>query len=382
MPCGESLETIRGCGTARRSARSAGIPLGGRERGSSRRRRRIHRHACALDRHPYVGPRPGSHDRRPTPAIAKARRSRGSWLTALVAAALLLPGCLAFHAQPLPGPPEGATFLDIEETQVRYIDREASTGVELGTAVLVHGFGASTTEWLELMPALNAAGFRTVAMDLRGHGWSTRPDGDYSIEGQAALVLALLERLGVDRFAIVGHSWGSAVSLQVVLEARERVERIVLYNGMFFDDQQPVLFSWARLPGLGEAIYGGMYPQRQEDKLAFAFYDPAAHITEDMVELLHQSMDRPGTLAAALAGVRQMDYEPLEASYSSIEQPVLLLWGREDEVTPLEYGERLQNQLQDAQLVVIPQCGHLPMVEVPVRTNAEVVRFLEAGAGG
>ena len=299
-------------------------------------------------------------------------------LTALTA--LGLPGCLAFHAQPLPSPPEGATFLDIDDTRVRYIDQPATTGLDLGTVVLVHGFGASTTEWLQLIPALNDAGFRTIAMDLRGHGWSTRPDGDYSIEGQATLVLDLLGRLDVDGFSLIGHSWGSAVALQTLLQARDRVDRVVLYNGMFFDDQQPTLFDWARLPGLGEVIYGAIYPERVEDKLAFAFYDPAAHITEDIVDQLHASMARPGTLAAALAGVRAMDYAPLEAAYASIDQPVLLLWGREDEVTPLEYGERLQNQLPNAQLIVIPRCGHLPMLEVPVRTSGEVVRFLEAGA--
>lgn len=301
-------------------------------------------------------------------------------LTALaVLVAPLASGCLAFHPDRLPGVPEEATFADLGDTLVHYEDL-APEGAELrGAVVLVHGFGASTTEWRLVVPALRAAGFRTVAMDLRGHGWSTRPDGDYSIAAQAALVVELLDHLGVERFALVGHSWGSAVSLAVAAMAPTRVTRLALYNGMYFDDQQPVLFSWARVPGLGELIYGAIYPERQEDKLAFAFFDPEAHISQEQLDVLDDMMDRPGTLAAALAGVRAMEFEGLEALYPTIEQEVLLLWGREDRVTPLEYGERLANTLPHARLHVVPRCGHVPMLEVPVATTHALVRFMTGG---
>ena len=294
----------------------------------------------------------------------------------LLAAALS--GCMAFHPDRLPDAPPEAAFAEIGDTHVHFIDRSPTDPAAANgrTVVLVHGFGSSTTEWLGVIPELTAAGFRAVALDLRGHGWSSRPDGDYSIDAQARLLLDLVARLGIDRFSLVGHSWGSAVALRVALDAGERVDRVALYNGMFFEDQQPVLFAWARAPGLGELIYGGIYPERQADKLAFAFYDPEAHITEDLVERLAEAMDRPGTLAAALAGVRAMDYSGLEAAYPSLRQPVLLLWGREDQVTPLEYGERLSNLLADARLVVLPQCGHLPMIEVPVASTAALMRFL------
>ena len=189
----------------------------------------------------------------------------------------------------------------------------------------------------------------------------------------------MADRLGLSRFALAGHSWGSAVALAVALEAPDRVTRLALFNGMFFEEQQPVLFSWARVPGLGELLYGVFYPERLDEKMAFAFYEPEPIVTEDVVERLEGLMERPGTLAAALAGVRAMDYSDLEARYRQVRQPVLLVWGREDEVTPLEWGERLVHALPEARLEVVPRCGHIPMVERPVAASRALTAFLAEG---
>ena len=266
---------------------------------------------------------------------------------------------------------------------MRFVDSGAAAAGQppRPAVVLIHGFGAALEEWAPVIPTLVEAGYRVVALDLRGHGWSDRPDGDYSIPGQSQLVLALADRLGLTTFDLVGHSWGSAVSLDVALRAPERVTRIALFNGMFFEAQQPVVFSWARVPGLGELVYGVFYPERMDEKMAFSFYDPDRHATEDLVERLDALMDRPGTLAASLAGVRAMDYAPLEARLRDVRQPVLLLWGREDEVTPLEWGERLLHALPRARLEVLPRCGHIPMLEARALSNGHLLAFLDGEAG-
>jgi 4,5:9,10-diseco-3-hydroxy-5,9,17-trioxoandrosta-1(10),2-diene-4-oate hydrolase len=74
-----------------------------------------------------------------------------------------------------------------------------------------------------------------------------------------------------------------------------------------------------------------------------------------------------------------MDFTQLEAFYGQIAQPVLLIWGRDDRITPVAWGERLANRLPRAHLEVVPQCGHLPMVEVPLTTSNAVIRFLAGG---
>lgn len=307
---------------------------------------------------------------------------------ALAVTTLAAAGCPAFHAQPLPGEPPGGSYAELLDTHVHYRVTPAAPGApERGVVVLVHGFGATLNEWATVVPALTAAGWRTIALDLRGHGWSSRPDGDYTLDGQARLVLALLDRLGVDRFALVGHSWGSAVSVDIAAHAPDRVQRLALYNGMFFAAQEPLVFAWSRVPGLGEIIFDVFYPERTDEKLAFAFFDPKPYVTEALVAGTEALLDRPGTSAAALATIRDLDLEALEPTYPQLDRPVLLLWGREDEVTPLEWGERLVNRLPNARLVVFPRCGHLPMVEAAIPSTRELLEFLAgenataAGAG-
>ncbi|HNS98650.1 MAG TPA: alpha/beta hydrolase [Polyangiaceae bacterium] len=293
-------------------------------------------------------------------------------------------GCLSFYPDRPPGTPKMGEFTRVGNEVLRFVDTQPGppspaakdAKKDKGTVVLVHGFGATIEEWVLVIPALKEAGYRVLALDLLGHGWSGRPDADYSILAQARRVVALADQRGVKDFTVVGHSWGSSVSLAVAIAAPTRVKRVALYNGMYFEEQKPTLFKWAQTPVLGEIIYGVFYPDRQDEKLSFAYYEPEKHITEQVVEDVQGLLNRPGTLAAALAGVRAMRYSELQKRYPTVHQPVLLMWGREDAVTPLTYGERLLQQLPRARMVVYPRCGHLPMLEVPGASTQELLRFL------
>lgn len=300
----------------------------------------------------------------------------------LISAALAwscLSGCLSFHPGKPPGTPKLGEFTRLGNETIRFVDTgepPAAKGKSKGTVMLVHGFGATIEEWLAVIPALKGAGYRVIALDLLGHGWSGRPPGDYSIPAQARRVIALADQRGVKEFSIVGHSWGSAVTMTTTIIAPQRIKRVALYNGMYFEDQKPTVFDWAQTPVLGELIFGVFYPDRQDEKMAFAFYDPEKHMTEEIVEDVEALTNRPGTLAAALAGVRAMNYASIEKRYATVKQPVLILWGREDNVTPIGYGERLLTLLPNARMVVYPQCGHLPMIEVAGASTHELLRFL------
>lgn len=286
---------------------------------------------------------------------------------------LMLSGCLSFHAGAIPNAPDDATYLTLRGTRVHYVDEGPRNAP---TVVLIHGFASSVGVWTKLREALRDD-FRVLALDLKGFGYTDRPEGDYSPEEQARLVLALMDAKSVHSAALVAHSYGSSVALQVALTAPERVERIALYDAWIYAEQLPTTFHWARGRGIGEAIFGAFYDQRSEDKLALAFYDPEI-VPQALVDTVEDQLSRPGTRAAALAAVRAMRYEEPQARYGEISQPVLLLWGREDTITPLEYGERLVNQLPDARLRVYPRCGHFPMIEARNPSTRDLVQFLDA----
>ena len=120
---------------------------------------------------------------------------------------------------------------------------------------------------------------------------------------------------------------------------------------------------------------GSYYDARPEERISLAFYNPE-RASEKLVEEVQKALERPGTKAAALAAIRGQNYSEVEKRYHTISQPTLLLWGREDVVTPVRYGERLVSDLPNAELVVYPRCGHFPMLEAVSPSNRRLVAFL------
>jgi pimeloyl-ACP methyl ester carboxylesterase len=318
--------------------------------------------------HPGRRRAPSAHGHAPRP-----RKTPFPCCTAALLALAGMPlvcGCLAFHRGPMPGEPRDARFARVAGARVRFVDEGEGPAV-----VLIHGFASSLETWETVRPALRGR-FRVLALDLKGFGWTDRPEGDYSVEAQAKLVLELMDRRGIRRAAVVGHSYGASVALAVALRAPERVSRLALYDAWAYEEQLPAFFHLSRAQGLGEALFGLWYGERTDERITLAFHDPE-FVTEALVEDVDRALERPGTRAAALAAVRQMHYAHLERRYRTIRAPALLLWGREDRVTTLRVGERLARDLPRSRLVVYPNCGHFPMIEAAAQSTDELVRFLE-----
>lgn len=302
-------------------------------------------------------------------------------------------GCLSFHKGPMPGEPKTAMFADVDGVRVRYIDTGAAAHAapqqtqeeepvapqhERPTVVLVHGFASAIEAWATVSPAL-ASTHRVIALDLKGFGWTDRPEGDYSPDAQARILLKLLEQRGVTKTAIVAHSWGSSVALAATLAAPERITKIALYDAWVYEDQLPPFFHWARADGVGEALFGLWYKERADERIALAFYDKTI-VNERFVDDVNAALERPGTVAAALAAVRGQRYSEVEHKYKTIDKPTLLLWGREDQVTPVRFGERLSRDLPNAKMVTYARCGHFPMIEARAASNRDLVAFLTKDA--
>jgi pimeloyl-ACP methyl ester carboxylesterase len=294
----------------------------------------------------------------------------------LVPYALLLAltsGCtLAFHPATPPGAPKDSTFATVNGVRLRI----KAAGQGAGTPVLfLHGFASSLETWDFVQPLI-AKDRRTLSVDLKGFGYSARPAGDYSPPAQAKMLLELLDQQGIGDVIVVAHSWGTSIALAMALEAPARVKRLALYDAWAYEEQIPPFFLWARTRGVGEFLFSAFYKERPYERIAFAFYDRERYVTEPLLDLTAAALERPGTEAAALEAVRGQTYGEWQSRYRSIKVPTLLLWGREDEVTTLGFGERLVRELPNARLAVYPRCGHFPMLEAINSSNADLQTFL------
>ncbi len=236
------------------------------------------------------------------------------------------------------------------------------------TLLLIHGFTASVFVWRTAAPALAEEGFHVVAIDLIGFGYSEKPAWfDYKITSQARMIARFMDRLGIGRACIVGSSYGGAVALTLGLDYAERVEKLVLVDAVINDDPKdhPIL-KLARIPGIGEVLTPFLVDSKAFMKIRMqGTLAPANHhlITKDRIESIIRPLQAKDGHNAVLQAGRNWDANRIEEDLHLINQPTLIIWGEEDTVIPIKNGETLYNSILNSRLVVLKNCGHVPMEE-------------------
>jgi pimeloyl-ACP methyl ester carboxylesterase len=236
------------------------------------------------------------------------------------------------------------------------------------TLLLIHGYTASTFAWRTVAPMFADEGFHVIAVDLLGFGYSEKPRWfDYSIEAQARQVSRFMDRMGIGRATVVGSSYGGAVASTVALDYPERVEKLVLVNAVCNDNlrSMPVL-RLAAIPGIGEAIVPfladtkAFHRRRMRKTLS-----PANHglISRERVDGIVRPLAAADSHHALLATSRNWHANRVTYDAHLIKQPTLIVWGEDDRVTPPGDGHRLHEEILHSRLVVLKDCGHVPMEE-------------------
>lgn len=281
---------------------------------------------------------------------------------------------------------ERSRFVEIEGVRVHY--QEAGEG-DAPPVLLIHGFCASNFVWNDALVPLAEAGFRVVAPDLVGFGFSGKPGGgEYTIEAQARILVGLLDALGVERATLVGSSYGGAVASVCALDYPARVGRLVLVGAVSNDEiiRRPLL-RIAATPVVGELLAPVLLDARRfmKNHLRKTYAAGNGHLLLDTARVTaHQRPLRASaTHRAILRTLRNWRAARIEQEAARITQPTLLVWGAHDRDVPLHYGERLHELVAHSRLFVFPDCGHLPQEERPrefVSLVAEFCRGVEATA--
>ena len=261
-------------------------------------------------------------------------------------------------------------------------------GNQQGTAlVLIHGSNASLHTWSAWVQELGQS-YRVVSLDLPGHGLTGETQAqDYSSQYYVDTVDALVKHLGIETFVLGGNSMGGGVTWRYTLSHPNKVLGMVLVNasGLYSwyatarNDQSnsPLAFRLLRQPWFqGIARYVDAYPLVKQG-LKASHYDPEM-VTDALIARYYDLSMRAGTRDATLARFSQdrvASYD--ESDLASIVHPALVIWGAEDNVIPSSIGERFANTLSNAELIIYPEIGHVPMEEIPTQSASEVRRFLE-----
>lgn len=241
--------------------------------------------------------------------------------------------------------------------------------------LLLHGFGASLHTWEPWAAAL-ADGHRVIRFDLPGSGLSAPdPAGDYTDARSVELLLALLDRLGLQRASLVGHSIGGRIAWTFAARHPERVDRLVLVAPDGFASPGFEYGVAPRVPTALEAMRYVLPRPLLRANLQPAYADPAA-LSEERLTLYHDLLRGPGVREAMLARLRQtvlVDPVPL---LRTIQAPTLLVWGERDAMIPFANSTDYLRSIPDVRLVALPGVGHLPQEEAAAASLAAVRAFL------
>jgi pimeloyl-ACP methyl ester carboxylesterase len=248
--------------------------------------------------------------------------------------------------------------------------------------VLVHGFGGSLYSWRKVSPELAAAGFRVIALDLPGFGYSGRPAerAAYTPEGQARTVAEVLARLGVpaaEPVDLVGHSFGGGVALALAAARPDRVRSLVLVDSTLPTFSRAPHTAWPLYRPVTYLLIRTFGLRRTFVRMALkkAFRDDAL-VTRDLVDAYRDRLLLRGPAGAYRGLTGPLPRQRLAVDLAKVEPPTLVVWGEDDALIPLRAGRKAAETIPNARLVTLPACGHLPMEECPEALGAAMVEFL------
>jgi pimeloyl-ACP methyl ester carboxylesterase len=279
----------------------------------------------------------------------------------------------------LPGRPPIALYVeDVSPAAVPKAQRTQDRAI-----VFLHGLGASTYMWRRLLPVV-ARSQRVIAIDLKGFGRSDKPvDRRYRIEEHAALVRAVIAKLGLRDVTLVGHSFGGAVALLLAVDAERvgdlQVSRLILMNSPAFQQPPSAGVAFLRKPLLPYLALNILPPEIAAQGALTSIGGDRSQISRQDVEAYAQPFMFRGARHALIEtgrGIEPENFEELIRRYPRLKQPTLLIWCRRDPVVPLVFGQRLAKTLPRAELHIIDSCRHVPPEQAPLETERLVTKFL------
>jgi 2-hydroxy-6-oxo-octa-2,4-dienoate hydrolase len=245
--------------------------------------------------------------------------------------------------------------------------------------ILLHGSGpgvSAAANWHDVLPLL-AREYRVYAPDIVGFGETERPaDATYDIKLWSRHLVGFMDALDLQRAALVGNSFGGGLSLAVTLRHPQRVSHLVLMGTPAGEFEQT--------PGLRSAYEYEPSVSNMAAMLRLFPYE-GRWVTEEMIEARHNASLRHGGQAAFRklipppnpSGPTLVRGVP-EISLRTIQQPTLVLHGREDRVVPLQCAQLLLQTVPNCELHVFGQCGHWVQIEQQSRFIELVRHFLRS----
>jgi pimeloyl-ACP methyl ester carboxylesterase len=252
----------------------------------------------------------------------------------------------------------------------------------LPTLLLLHGFADSFTTWEGWVRDLQGQ-FHVISVDFPGHGLTRAPQGtQLGGERLADFVDAFAKQLALPSFAVAGNSMGGGAAWQLAVRHPERVKALILVDAAGFPNDkppsgEPLAFKILRYP-IGRAFLSKIDNRPLiENGLKADVYDKSL-ITPFIVDRFAEFQRAPGHREILMGINMGAPSVPVAGLLATIKAPTLILWGEADPLIELPAAKKFAAAIPGAKLITYPNVGHLPQLEIPQRSAADVAAFLKA----
>lgn len=266
-------------------------------------------------------------------------------------------------------------YADAGGVRTRYIEAGDSAADE--AVVFIHGTGGHLEAFTRnLLP--HAEQYRTIALDMIGHGFTDKPDHDYEIAHYVRHLLDFCDAVGIKRAHLHGESLGGWIVAQFAIDHPDRVATLTLNTagGLNTDPKVMKRVYDVTMKAVAEAS-----PETVRARLEWLMNDPA-RVTDDLVELRYRIYTQPGFKQSMehILCLQHMDIRMrnvlTEETLSAISAPTLVIWTDHDPTAPLRTGQRFVDAIPDSRLVVMTDCAHWPQWEKADEFNSLHLEFL------
>ena len=279
---------------------------------------------------------------------------------------------------------DDSQFIEVNGLEVHY--KTAGSGTPV--FILLHGFGASTFSWREVIQPLSEVG-TVIAYDRPAFGLTERPvSGDwegespYSLDSQVELLVGLMDALGIEKAILIGNSAGGTVAFAAALEYPQRVQALAAVDAAIYSGgpDSALLKFFLRTPQvnhLGPLISRSLAGERGDEFIKSAWHDPEL-ITEEILAGYRKPLQAENWDSALWELTLASEKNDIAEQLSSLAIPVLVMTGDDDRIVPTADSIRLSEEIPGSTLAVFDSCGHLPQEECPQQFLAAMSEFVNS----
>ncbi|MFB9862199.1 alpha/beta fold hydrolase [Rufibacter immobilis] len=267
-----------------------------------------------------------------------------------------------------------------ENIELAYIE-EGDPSAEV--LLFLHGMGSGIPAWEKNISVLKKH-FRCIAVDLPGHGLSSKGDYPFTMAFYVEVVFAFMKEAGLAQVTLVGHSMGGQISILAALKEPALITRLILVSPAGIEPYTSVEKQTLITMSAGVVASGNAFTKNRFNYL-LGFCNDQELAGELIRKLAFFKEDAANFGKMMLHSIEGMLLEAVNHELTNLTQPCLMLVGKEDKVSPYQYlrgqefyqiVEREASKIPRAKLVVIPQGGHFVQYQKPKAFNREVLEFL------